>query len=87
MSNLHTIATAGEQCLHEAILTALEQDPGDGMSARKIADRLKLSGPGCESMVESHLKHRLKQAGKVYTTRGPKVTWILTDAERTRRRG
>ncbi len=87
MNNLHDIATAGEFCLQEAILAALEQDPEKGLSVRKIAEELKLSGTGCENMIESHLKHRLKNAGKVRATRGPNPAWILTEAERARRRG
>ena len=87
MSNLHDIATAGELCLHEAILTALEQEPEKGLSVRKIAEELDLSGTGCEKMIEIHLKHRLKHAGKVRATRGPNPAWILTEAESARRRG
>ena len=70
MNNLHDIAKAGEFCLQEAILTALAQQPEDGLSVRKIAVAPDLSGAGCENMIESHLKHRLKQAHKVYATRG-----------------
>ena len=87
MNNLHDIAKAGEFCIQEAILTALEQQPEGGLSVRKITEELKLSGTGCERMLESHLKHRLKHAGKVRATRGPNPAWMLTEEERTRRRG
>lgn len=86
MNNLHDIAKAGEFCLQEAILGALEQHPGKGRSAREIKGTLHLSGDGCEKMIESHL-HRLKYAGKVCTTRGSNFVWCLTAAEREQRHG
>lgn len=87
MSHLQDLARAGEFCIHEAILTALAQQPGKGLSVREIAIALGLSGKGCEKMIESHLKHRLKNAGKVHAIRGSSSEWILTETERTRRRG
>ena len=86
MSHLQDLARAGEFCIHEAILTALAQRPEKGLSVRKIAVALDLSEKGCEKMLESHLKHRLKNAGKVHATRGPNPEWMLTEAERAHRR-
>ena len=87
MSHLQDLARAGEFCIHEAILTALAQQPEKGLSVREIAIALGLSGKGCEKMIESHLKHRLKNVGKVRLTRKPHPEWVLTAAERARRRG
>ena len=87
MDNLKNMAIAGEFCLQEAILTALAQQPADGLSVRKIAVALDLSGRGCENMIESHLEHRLKHAGRVRATRGPNPAWMLTKEERARRGG
>ena len=87
MSNLQDMARAGEFCIQEAILTALAQQPEDGLSMVRLTIALGLSGTGCEKMLECHLKHRLKHAGKVRATRGPNPAWILTKAERARRRG
>ena len=86
MNNLHDIAKAGEFCLQEAILAALEQQPEAGLSVVRLTIALGISGTGCEKMVESHLKHRLKHAGKVHATRGPNPAWRLTPEERGRRR-
>ena len=87
MSDMQDMARAGELCIQEAILTALAQQPEGGLSVLRLTIALGLSGEGCQRMIESHLKHRLKQAGKVRATRGPNPAWILTEAERTRRRG
>ena len=87
IDNLKNMALAGEFCIQEAILTALAQQPADGLSVKQIGFALDLSGTGCEKMIESHLKHRLKQAGKVQATRGPNPSWMLTEKERARIRG
>ena len=87
MSHLQDLARAGEFCIHEAILTALAQQPAGGLSVREIAVALEVSGTGCEKMIESHLQHRLKNTGKVRLTRKPHPEWVLTAAERARRRG
>lgn len=87
MDNLHDLARAGEFCLQEAILIALEREPEKGLSVREIAVALGVSGTGCEKMIEGRLNPRLKKAGKVRATRGPNPAWILTEAGRQRRHG
>ena len=87
MNNLRDIAKAGELCIQEAILGALEKHSEDGLSVVRIAVALDLKGKGCEKMIESHLKYRLKHAGKVYATRGTNPEWMLTKEEHARRRG
>lgn len=87
MDNLKNMALAGEFCLQEAILTALAQQPAEGLSVRKIAGALGLEGPGCENMIQSHLEHRLKQARRVRAKSGRNTLWMLTKAERARRGG
>ncbi len=87
MNHLKNMALAGEFCLQEAILTALAQQPEEGLSVRKIAGALDLEGPGCENMIRSHLERCLKQTDKkVERTRGQNPAWMLTKEERARRR-
>ena len=83
MNNLKNMALAGEFCLQEAILTALAQEPEDGVSVARLTNMLGLSGVGCEKMIESHLD-RLKHAGKVHATRGRNPKWMLAKRERKR---
>ena len=87
MNHLKSMAQAGEFCLQEAILTALAQQPADGLSVRKIAGALDLAGPGCENMIRSHLERCLKKDGGVRVTGGQNPVWTLTKEERTRRGG
>ena len=88
MDSLKNMAIAGEFCLQEAILTALAQQPADGLSVRKIAGALELEGTGCENMLRSHLEHRLQPDKKVERAPGrKKPAWMLTKEERARRGG
>lgn len=87
MDHLKNMAMAGEFCLQEAILTALAQQPVDGLSVRKIALALDLEGPGCENMIRSHLERCLNQARIVRAKLGKNTLWTLTKEERTRRGG
>ena len=87
MDHLKNMAMAGELCLQEAILTALEKRSESGLSVREIAVALDLKGPGCENMLRSHLKRCLNQARIVRAKLGKNTLWTLTKEERVRRGG
>ena len=88
MDHLKNMAMAGELCLQEAILTALEKQSESGLSVQEIAGALELEGTGCENMLRSHLEHRLQPDKKVERAPGrKKPAWMLTKEERARRGG
>lgn len=88
MEHLKNMAMAGELCLQEAILIALEKQSESGLSVREIAGALELEGTGCENMLRSHLEHRLQPDKKVERAPGrKKPAWMLTKEERARRGG
>ena len=89
MDHLKNMAMAGELCLQEAILTALEKQSEGGLSVRRIAHMLGIKGPGRENVIEGHLEHRLKnnKRVKVYGIEKQSTLWALTKEERARRGG
>ena len=87
MDHLKSMAQAGEFCLQEAILTALEQKKDGGLSVRRIAVALGIKGPGRENVIEGHLQHRLKHTGRVRAKLGKNTLWMLTKEESARRGG